>query len=197
MAEGKKTFVFYSDWINLINEMPNEEAGILLKHILSYVNDENPSTDNILVKMAFAHIKPILKKDLKRWESIREKRKEAGAKGGKANAKQNEANAKQLEAVNDNVNVDIILLDSDFKRYDGYIQQLSTQKQTLESIYDTYKLKKGSLSELTRMFVSHLKIYPTRHITQQAFKQHFFQWLGNQDKLSKLNNFKQHVKGEL
>ena len=108
MAEGKKTFIFYSDWINMIKEMPNEDAGVLIKHILSYVNDENPQTDNLLVKMAFGHMKPLIKQDLKKWESIREKRKKAGAKGGKqtqANAKQNEANAKQVQAVNDNVNV--------------------------------------------------------------------------------------------
>jgi hypothetical protein len=108
MAKGKKTFIFYSDWINMIKEMPNEDAGILIKHILSYVNDENPQTDNLLVKMAFGHMKPLIKQDLKKWESIREKRKQAGAKGGKqtqANAKQNEANAKQVQAVNDNVNV--------------------------------------------------------------------------------------------
>lgn len=106
MAEGKKTFVFYSDWINIIREMPDKDAGQLLKHILSYVNDENPETKNILVKMAFAHMKPILKSDLEKWNSIRQKRQKAGKKGGKANAKQKQANAKQVEAVNVNVNVD-------------------------------------------------------------------------------------------
>jgi hypothetical protein len=108
MAEGKKTFIFYSDWINMVREMPNEDAGALLKHVLSYVNDESPETDNVLVKMAFGHMKPLIKGDLKKWETIREKRKKAGAKGGKttqANAKQNQANAKQVQAVNDNVNV--------------------------------------------------------------------------------------------
>lgn len=107
MAEGKKTFIFYSDWINMVREMPDEDAGGLLKHILKYVNDENPTTENLLIKMAFGHIRPMLKKDLEKWDSIREKRKIAGAKGGKANAKQNQANAKQLEAVNDNDNVNV------------------------------------------------------------------------------------------
>ncbi len=27
MAENKKTFIFYSDWHNMIKEMPNESAG--------------------------------------------------------------------------------------------------------------------------------------------------------------------------
>lgn len=105
MAKGKKTFIFYSDWINMVREMPDKDAGELLKHILSYVNDENPNTDNLLVKMAFGHMKPMLKNDLDKWENIRQVRREAGSKGGKANAKQNKANAKQVEAVNVNVNV--------------------------------------------------------------------------------------------
>lgn len=105
MAEGKKTFIFYSDWINMVREMDNEDAGELLKHILRYVNDEKPETKNKFVKMAFGHMKPLIKSDLVKWQNIRAKRKEAGAKGGKANAKQNQANAKQVEAVNDNVNV--------------------------------------------------------------------------------------------
>lgn len=104
MAQGKKTFIFYSDWINMVKEMPDKDAGELLKHILLYVNDENPETENILVRMAFGHMKPMLKADLSRWESIREIRTKNGRKGGQANAKQTEANAKQLEAVNVNVN---------------------------------------------------------------------------------------------
>lgn len=107
MAENKKTFIFYSDWINMIREMPDEEAGKLLKHILSYVNDEDPQTDSLLVKMAFGHMKPLLKADLEKWDNIREIRKVAGKKGGQANAKQTQANAKQVQAVNDNVNVNV------------------------------------------------------------------------------------------
>lgn len=123
MAEGKKTFIFYSDWINMVREMPDEDAGALLKHVLSYVNDEEPTTDNLLVKMAFGHMKPMLKQDLNKWELIREKRKEAGKKGGKANAKQKEANAKQVQAVN--VNVNDILLKKETKDKLDFVKLLS------------------------------------------------------------------------
>lgn len=123
MAEGKKTFIFYSDWINMVREMPDEDAGALLKHVLSYVNDEEPTTDNLLVKMAFGHMKPMLKQDLNKWEKIREKRREAGKKGGQANAKQNEANAKQVQAVN--VNVNDILLKKETKDILDFVKLLS------------------------------------------------------------------------
>jgi len=140
MAENKKTFIFYSDWVNMIREMPDEDAGQLLKHILSYVNDENPETKNILVRMAFGHMKPLLKADLQRWDVIREKRKKAGRKGGQANAKQNKANAKQVEAVNDNVNVNVNdnVIDNDIKEcYEKILsyfpEHLQPSKQNIEN----------------------------------------------------------------
>lgn len=143
MAEGKKTFIFYSDWINMVREMPDEDAGALLKHVLSYVNDEEPTTDNLLVKMAFGHMKPMLKQDLYKWEKIREKRRKAGKKGGQANAKQKEANAKQVEAVNVNVN-DILLKKEtkdilDFVKLLSFINQKTGRK--FKTINDKVKRK--------------------------------------------------------
>ena len=143
MAEGKKTFIFYSDWINMVREMPDEDAGALLKHVLSYVNDEEPTTDNLLVKMAFGHMKPMLKQDLDKWEKIREKRREAGKKGGQANAKQKEANAKQVQAVN--VNVNDILLKKETKDILDFVKLLSFINQktgrSFRTINKAVKLK--------------------------------------------------------
>jgi hypothetical protein len=146
MAEGKKTFIFYSDWINMVREMPDKDAGALLKHILSYVNDENPQTDNLLVKMAFGHMKPMLKCDLDKWEVIRTKRKIAGKKGGQANAKQNEANAKQVEAVNDNDNVNDNVNDNENNNkvvptYDLFLSHAKQKAQTKNIILDEKKVK--------------------------------------------------------
>ena len=60
MAENKKSFITYCEWQETFNELSDEEAGILIKHIFSYVNDENPETDNKVVKMCFIPIKQIL-----------------------------------------------------------------------------------------------------------------------------------------
>lgn len=94
-------------------------------------------------------------------------------------------------------NTTTILNEADFKRYDGYIKQLSTEQMKIESIYLTYKLKKGSLTELTQLFIAHLKLYPEKHITYHAFTKHFFGWMGLQERNGKLNNFKERVKGSL
>jgi hypothetical protein len=111
MAEGKKTFVFYSDWVNMIREMPDKDAGELLKHILSYVNDEEPSTDNLLVKMAFGHIMPMLKADLQKWDkqlkNYSDMGKKSAASRGKKNVEPTLTKVKPTSTVNDNVNVNV------------------------------------------------------------------------------------------
>ena len=70
MAKDKKGFMLYADQKEVVNELPDDIAGKLFKHIYSYVNDENPETDNLLIKVAFAPIKHQLKRDLKKYEAI-------------------------------------------------------------------------------------------------------------------------------
>lgn len=103
MAEGKKSFVLYSDIIHTVRKLPNNKAGELFKLILSYVNDENPTTKDLAVDLVFEPIKQQLKRDLKQWEETREKRSEAGKLGGRPKKQEEakEANAfseKQTEA---------------------------------------------------------------------------------------------------
>lgn len=81
MAEKKKSFILYVDLIHTIEKLPNEEAGELFKHILRYVNDQNPTTENILVDISFEPIKQQLKRDLKAWEGSKEDKSIAGIKG--------------------------------------------------------------------------------------------------------------------
>ena len=78
MAENKKGFVLYCDLIHTINKMPSEKAGDLFKHILNYVNDLNPVTEDLIIELTFEPIKQQLKRDLKKYECIVEKRSKAG-----------------------------------------------------------------------------------------------------------------------
>lgn len=110
MAKDKKTVVIYSDWIATFDKLTDEEAGKLIKHLLRYVNDQNPEADR-MTELLFAQMKQQLKRDLKKWEQIKEARSKAGRFGGiksgetrRSKTKQNEA----TEAVNDNVNVNVI-----------------------------------------------------------------------------------------
>lgn len=78
MAENKKSFLLYIDIIHTVIKLTDTDAGQLFKHILKYVNDQHPKTDNIIVDIAFEPIRQSLKRDLIRYEEIKEKRSKAG-----------------------------------------------------------------------------------------------------------------------
>lgn len=80
MATDKKSFIAYCDWKETFDSLPNEKAGELIKHIFSYVSDENPQTDDVLINAVFANIKHTLKRDLKKWEKQHNQRVKAGQK---------------------------------------------------------------------------------------------------------------------
>lgn len=74
MVEDKKGFLLYTDLIHTIDKMPNDKAGELFKHILAYVNDLNPETEDLIIQLTFEPIKQQLKRDLLKYkESIIDK----------------------------------------------------------------------------------------------------------------------------
>jgi len=83
MAEGKKAFVLYVDQKEIFEQLPDELAGQLIKHIFKYCNDENPETENIMLNLAFTPIKQQLKRDLKKYEDRAQRSRENGSKGGR------------------------------------------------------------------------------------------------------------------
>ena len=99
MAENKKSFVAYCDWLHTFEALPDEQAGKLAKHIWRYVNDLNPETDDIVINAVFAGMKLTLKRDLKKYEERVVRNRENGAKGGrppKEPEKPNGLNSNQL-----------------------------------------------------------------------------------------------------
>jgi len=117
VAENKKSIIVYADWIHVFKELDDEEAGQLIKHFFSYVNDEDPIAPSKLIKIAFEPIKQTLKRDLESWNRFREKQSENGSKGGRPikpkPLEENPKNPSLLEetqktlsvSVNDSVNV--------------------------------------------------------------------------------------------
>lgn len=112
MAKDKKTIVIYSDWIATFEKLTDEEAGKLIKHLLRYVNDQNPEADR-MTELLFAQMQQTLKRDLKKWEEIKQQRSEAGKKGMAKRWEKITNDNKTLQdltniTVNDNVNVNVI-----------------------------------------------------------------------------------------
>jgi hypothetical protein len=81
MAENKKSFILYCDIVKTVEKLPNEVAGELFKHLLDYVNDKDPKTDNLLVEIAFEPIKQQLKRDLEKYEGSKVSRSDNGKLG--------------------------------------------------------------------------------------------------------------------
>lgn len=122
MAVDKTSFLLYCDLLHTIEKMPDEKAGQLFKHILRYVNDLNPITEDLIIQLTFEPIRQQLKRDLKHWESVKQVRSDNGKKGGRPK-KQTEAKkangfleklSEAKKAVNDSVTVTVN--DNEIKR---------------------------------------------------------------------------------
>ena len=148
MAKDKKSFILYVDQKDLFNKLPDEIAGKLIKHIYSYVSDENPKSDDLIVEIAFEPIKQQLKRDLKLFEEKRVKRSEAGLAGANKRWKEmpNDANEWQTIAndskringiakIADNVNVN----DNDNNIYRSFAH-LSITNADVEKLLTKYSI---------------------------------------------------------
>jgi len=125
MATGKKSFILYCDQRGTWERLSDEQAGKLIKHVLAYVNDENPEAD-FITELAFEGVKRALKSDLKKWEAKQEQRSEAGKRSAEirrlnateANDRSTSVNERSISStvngsvngsvsVNESTNVDI------------------------------------------------------------------------------------------
>lgn len=97
MAKNKKSFILYTDSKRLVNKLPDDVAGRLFKLLFSYVSDENPKIDELLLDVSFEHFKTHLKRDLKKWSRGSDTRIDKARKAGLASAKK-----RQLEATKSN-----------------------------------------------------------------------------------------------
>ena len=177
MAKGKKSFILYCDLINVVNKLPDEKAGQLFKHVLEYVNDLNPQTDDLLLSVAFEPIKAALKRDLAQWEGERNKRSEAG-KAGMAKRwhktditeiTNDNSVIKPITNITDNVNVNdtVTVNDTDIYKY-------SIEKCKEIAIKDEkwVRLNKTNETELNR-FNEYLQKQSIYELNPAEYKRYF------------------------
>ena len=174
--DGKKSFVLYADLIHMVKKLPKDKQAELFVLILEYVNDMDPEPEDIILQIAFEPIKNQLKRDLKKWESIKEKRSEAGKLGGrprkqdkakKANGffekqkKQDEAK----KAVNDNVTVNVNDINNkrsfvadankDLKGYRLYLYEQIKQKEvSRDALFMKCKIDLKLRNEIWEAFIN-------------------------------------------
>jgi hypothetical protein len=135
MAEGKKSFVLYSDQRTIIDMLSDEKAGQLLKHMFAYVNDENPKTNDPLILLAFEPIKLQMKRDLIKWEKTKSVRSDAG----KASAEARKLAKEKQQTLTNSTNV-------------NFVQQSSTNSTV--NVNDTVNVNVNDIKEIYRAFAN-------------------------------------------
>ena len=70
--------MLYADLLETVGHLTSEKAWELFKHILLYVNDEDPKTEDMIINIAFTPIKQSLKRDLIKWKIRAENSRENG-----------------------------------------------------------------------------------------------------------------------
>jgi hypothetical protein len=77
MSEGKKFFILNYDLIDILDKMPNEKAGELFKHVLAFVNDKQPTSDDALINIVFDVIRKDMAEEYNRRQNIKIRRSAA------------------------------------------------------------------------------------------------------------------------
>ena len=192
--QGKKSFVLYADQREVFEELSDEDAGKLIKHIYAYVNDENPESEDKLIRLAFLPIKTQLKRDLKLWEDKKQVRSEAGKKGGLAkasnatnplakpsNAKQSLANLAVNVNVNDNVNVIYKepgeSLDVNEESHNEIFRKLWTSTIWLEGIAMKNKASIEQVRNHLNDFRQEQLLKAELKVSEEDAKKHFVNWI--------------------
>lgn len=129
----KDSFILYTEQKEVIDNLSDEDAGKLFKGIFEYVLGNEPEFNNLL-KLVFIPIRQQLERNAKKYSEIKEKRRIAGAKGGKQKvANQANANfAKQSQA-----NLAVNVHDNVYLSKDKYKENNNTNSQKEKFIKPT------------------------------------------------------------
>lgn len=96
MDEGKKGFIMFLSFADIIQELTDEEAGRLLKAIMQHEGGEEVDLGNDrLLKVAYTAITSDIDRQDEKWEKTRYARSEAGKLGGAPKGNKNASKNKQ------------------------------------------------------------------------------------------------------
>lgn len=156
MADGKKSFLFYTNWLQTFENLTDEEAGKLIKHLLRYVNDLNPDPPNRLTQLVFEPLKQILKVDLKKYENIIERNKANGSKGGRPSKPKKptglSGNPKKPKKADTDTDTDTVLSkDNNISDFDKVVLDWFDYKKERRESYKSEKSKTTFINKLRKL----------------------------------------------
>ena len=190
MAENKKSFVLYSDSKSIIDLLTNEQAGLLLKTLFAYVNDENPKIDNSIA-LVFEMIKLQLKRDLKKWEQTKEVRSAAGKASAEAKRlaklkEQNSTNSTNVDfvqqtstnstvSVSVNDSVSVILKEKEINA--EFYNELLISESWIEVNAKNNRTTPEKVKKYLNRFYTNLLAQGDKKNNKREFMSHFARWL--------------------
>ena len=81
MGKEKKNFLFMDSWVTLIESMPIQEVGILMKAVCAFVRGNEVKIENPMVLAVFNLIKAQMEENTEAYKAKCEKQAEYGRKG--------------------------------------------------------------------------------------------------------------------
>lgn len=189
MAEDKKGFVLYADQKSIFEDLTNEEAGILIKYIFSYVNDENPTIEDRFIAMAFKPIKMQLKRDLVKYQAVKErnsanarKRWDAVASSGIPKVPNDTKNAdKDNDTVKDTDTV------TDISIRENLTEQLLSDLENSTHLEVVCKRTKLTLEQVKSSIHGFKQVANIEYAKPMDLVMHFIRWL-NQNPPKDINS---------
>lgn len=153
---GKNSFLLYIDSLSVLDELTNEQAGMLFKVIKAYQKGEMEVLDQLLsdqlIRVCFSRFRDYFEADKCKYENTCERRREAGSKGGKQKVA-NASNSKQMLASASNCKQSLAnLADTDTDTDTDTDNSLSKEESVREGAsqnFNSQSIKNQLLSDST------------------------------------------------
>ena len=133
----KKSFILYLDNLNVLDELSDEEAGQLFKAIKQYQTDKTINLTG-LMKALFIQFQTNFDKNDEEYNSIVERNRENGKKGGRPKTQNNPKNPsgflenpKNLDNDNDNENDNELILS---------YKSINSEKESEQKVFSSPKV---------------------------------------------------------
>lgn len=164
MTNNKKSFLLHIDSLDILDDLTDEQAGLLFKAIKAHQKSEGFIIDSI-VKIAFSPFKNQFIRDDDKYENICAKRAESGSKGGSVYSKDpgiDNFGEMQLYVIRlYNENEDFIKIGTTTNKLNRRFSGPKNMPYNYEVLYQIIDSKSFALEDELQVFLSEYSYVPS------------------------------------